>query len=162
MINLKRWLDWPISFNLKYVKNVHLFKSFSINISIHVWRCTQFVQQIYFDTKDSALSTLIWITGNKVVTFSWNMSKSENISAEFPLTVSSRVFDPALTLVHSSCILLPCIILINIVFWGSIQQKNILFSTWYLIMMFVIVNSLTLISSALDFCMKLNISHSMI
>lgn len=152
MINLKRWLDWPISFKLKYVKNVHLFKSFSINISIHVWRCTQFVQQIYFDTNDSALSTLIWITGNKVVTFSWNMSKSENI----------RVFDPALTLVHSSCILLPCIILINIVFWGSIQQKNILFSTWYLIMMFVIVNSLTLISSALDFYMKLNISHSMI
>lgn len=100
-----------------------------------MWRCTQFVQQIYFDTIDSALSTLIWITGNKVVTFSWNMSKSENISADFPLTKSSRVFDPALTLVHSSCILLPYIILINIVCWGNIHQKkkNSLFSTWYFI-----------------------------
>lgn len=165
VINLKLCLDWPICFNLKYVKNVHLFKSFSINISIHVWRCTQFVQQIYFDTMDSALSTLIWITGNKVVTFSWNMSKSENISADFPLTKSSRVFDPALTLVHSSCILLPYIILINIVCWGSIHQKKpVCLVPDILLMRFVIVNCLTLIYSALNFYMKLNtcISHSMI
>lgn len=135
VINLKLCLDWPICFNLKYVKNVHLFKSFSINISIHVWRCTQFVQQIYFDTMDSALSTLIWITGNKVVTFSWNMSKSENISADFPLTKSSRVFDPALTLVHSSCILLPYIILIQCKYslLRKYSPKNSLFSTWYFI-----------------------------
>lgn len=162
MINLKRWLDWPISFKLKYVKNVHLFKSFSINISIHVWRCTQFVQQIYFDTNDSALSTLIWITGNKVVTFSWNMSKSENI-CRISTDGKQQSFWPRPD---------PCSFVMHIITMYNTDKYSLLrkYSTKktfclvpdILIMMFVIVNSLTLISSALDFYMKLNISHSMI